>query len=180
MAMAAPLLALASALSGHAVAVPGRTALAVSVDALHVLAAGAWIGSLFSLVTAGVPTARAFGPESAENAVRALVEAFSPTALAAATVLALSGALTAWLHFGSIRDLWMSTFGRTLLVKLGVLSLVAATGAYNWRRVLPTLGRAGGRARLQRSATVELTIAAVVVAITAILVATPTPMDTVP
>ena len=95
-------------------------------------------------------------------------------------MLALSGGLTAWLHFGNIRDLWMSTFGRTLLVKLGVLSLVAATGAYNWRRVLPNLGRAGGGARLKRTATLELMVAAVVVAVTAVLVATPTPMDAVP
>lgn len=179
-AAATPFLALASALSGHAVAVAQRTTLAVTVDALHVLAAGGWIGSLFTLVAAGLPAGRALGTESSELGIRALVEAFSPTALAAASVLALSGALTAWLHFGSLRDLWMSEFGRTLLVKLGVLSLVAATGAYNWRRVLPALGRAGGGARLQRSATLELMVAAVVVAVTAVLVATPTPMEAVP
>jgi putative copper export protein len=60
-----------------------------------------------------------------------------------------------------------------------VVALVALTGAYNWRRLLPSLGQETGTRRLQRSARVEVAIAIVVLIITAILVATspPAPMD---
>ena len=179
-AAAAPLLAVASALSGHAVALPERTAVAVSADALHVLGASGWIGSLLTLVLAGIPAALALGAPNAEPAVRALVEAFSPTALVFAGLLAVSGVITAWLHLGAVNDLWRSAFGQTLLVKLGVLACVAANGAYNWQRVLPSLGQPGSSLRVRRSATSELVLAAVVVAVTAVLVATPTPMEATP
>ena len=179
-AFAAPVLALAAALSGHAVAVQDRPVLAITSDTLHVLSASGWVGSLLTLFVAGIPAALALGRETAEPAVRALVESFSPTALAFAGLLALSGALTAWLHLGSLSALWGSTFGRTLMVKLALLGGVAGTGAYNWRRVRPALGRQGGAARLRTSAAVELAFATAVVAVTAVLVATPTPMDAVP
>ena len=179
-AFAAPLLAIGAALSGHAAAVQGRPILALTTDALHVLAASGWVGSLVTLFFAGIPAALALGGEAAETAVQAVVESFSPTALAWAGLLALSGTLTAWLHLGAFSALWASTFGRTLLVKLSLLGCVAGVGAYNWRRVRPRLGSAGGAARLRRSATFELAFAAAVLAVTAVLVATPTPMDAAP
>jgi copper transport protein len=73
--------------------------------------------------------------------------------------------------------LWQSGYGRTLLVKLAMLSVVAGTGAYNWRRVKPTLGTAAGTMRMRTSARIELMVGALVLIATAVLVATPTPMD---
>jgi putative copper export protein len=67
--------------------------------------------------------------------------------------------------------------GRRLLVKLGILSVVALTGAYNWRRVKPALGTAAATARIQRSARAELLVGVLVIIVTAVLVATPPPMD---
>jgi putative copper export protein len=89
----------------------------------------------------------------------------------------MTGVAAAWLHLGTLPALWQSAYGRTLLIKLAVLTLVVATGAYNWRVVRPFLNRNGNTAisRLHRSATLEIIIGAVVIAITAILVATPTP-----
>ncbi|MEO7964997.1 MAG: hypothetical protein ABIT38_13925, partial [Gemmatimonadaceae bacterium] len=66
-----------------------------------------------------------------------------------------------------------------LLVKLAILALVAITGFYNWRYVQPQLGTDLATARLKRSATVELTVALLVLLVTAILVASPTSMDMV-
>jgi putative copper export protein len=64
-----------------------------------------------------------------------------------------------------------------LLLKLAVLSPVAATGAYNWLRVRPALGGDAGAARIRRSATAELAVGALVLLATAALVATPTAME---
>jgi putative copper export protein len=67
--------------------------------------------------------------------------------------------------------------GKTLLIKLAVLSVVAVTGAYNWLRVKPTLGQSEGAPRIRRCALVELSVGILVLAVTAVLVATPTAMD---
>ncbi|HYR10237.1 MAG TPA: copper resistance protein CopC [Longimicrobium sp.] len=169
-------LASAPALSGHAAATPQLGALAILADALHVLAAGGWIGGLLVLVAAGVPAAMRLEREERGPAVAALVNAFSPTALAFAGALTLTGLSAAWLHMGSIPALWESGYGRTLLVKLGVLSGVFATGAYNWLKVKPALGDELGATRLCRSARVEIAIGALVLLVTAVLVATSPPM----
>lgn len=169
-------LAFAPALSGHAAAAPRMGPLAILADTLHVLAAGGWIGGLLVLVAAGVPAAMRLEREERGRAVAALVNAFSPTALAFAGALTLTGLFAAWLHMGSIPALWESGYGQTLLVKLGVLSGVFATGAYNWLKVRPALGDELGVTRLRRSARVEIAIGALVLLVTAVLVATAPPM----
>lgn len=172
---ASALAALALALSGHAVAVPRWQGVAVTADALHVLGAGGWLGSLGVLLIAGVTAARRLEPGLRDPAVAALVRAFSPTALVAAALVSGTGLIAAWLHVGTPSALWSSQYGRLLLLKVAVVALVALTGAYNWRRVLPMLGQETGIRRLQRSASVEVAIAVVVLIITAILVATSPP-----
>jgi putative copper export protein len=86
-----------------------------------------------------------------------------------------TGVFSAWLHLGTVPALWTTGYGRTLLLKLGVASLVFGTGAYNWLRVKPALEREEAAGPLRRSATIELTVALVVLAVTAVLVATPLP-----
>lgn len=141
------------------------------------LGAGGWLGSLLVLTTVGVPLALATAPAERGPLVADLVNAFSPTALAFAGLTAVTGVFAAWLHLGSIPQLWQSDYGRLLLLKLGVLALVAGTGAYNWRRVRPALGDEVGGQRIRRSSTFELGVGLVVLLVTAVLVATPTGME---
>jgi putative copper export protein/methionine-rich copper-binding protein CopC len=173
--IAAVVLAFTPALAGHAAAVPGNRAAAIASDGLHVLAAGGWLGGLLAVVAIGIPAAVGLGPERRGRAVAALVNAFSPTALGFAALVTVTGVLSAAFHLGSFSDLWASEYGRMLLLKLGVLSLVFATGAYNWLRVRPALGDEAGARRMRRSGAFELTIGAAVILVTALLVATPPP-----
>lgn len=175
--VAAVALAFTPAFSGHASSTPRLLSLAIIADGLHVLGAGGWLGSLLMVVTAGIPAAMRLQGEERGSAVADLVNAFSPTALVFAGLVGATGVFAAWLHIGSVAGLWETTYGKTLLVKLAVLSVVAVTGAYNWLRVKPTLGQLEGAHRVRRSALVELAVGAVVLAVTAILVATPTAMD---
>ena len=170
-------LAFTPGLSGHAASAPQLTALAVLADGFHIIGAGGWIGSLLIVVTVGIPVALRLERESRETAVAALVNAFSPTALTFAGIAATTGVFAAWLHLGEVSALWQTTYGKTLLLKLGILSLVAFTGAYNWLRVKPTLGVGSSSQRIRKSARAELLIAALVILVTAVLVATPTAMD---
>lgn len=175
LAVAAAALSAVPALSGHAAAVEGGRAAALLGDTLHVLAAGAWLGTLAVLLLAGIPATRALGKDARPGAVAALVSAFSPLALAAGAVVAVTGVLNTLFHLSAPAQLWETEYGRVLLLKLAVLSLVIATGFYNWRVVRPRLGTGKAARELYRSAGVELAVAVVVVAVTAVLVAIPTP-----
>lgn len=173
--VAAMLLAIAPALSGHAAANERTPLLVAGEDAIHVLAAGSWLGTLAYVLLAA--TRRALRPpdEGATRELAALVRDFSPLALICVSVLLLTGVLSAVTHLGAIADLWTTSYGRTLSIKLAVVILVLGTGFYNWRRVRPALGTAAGTLRLQRSAAIELLLAVVVLGLTAVLVALPTP-----
>jgi len=173
--VAALLAAVTPALSGHAVASPGLAWLAVPADALHVLAAGGWMGGLLALIVVGLPAALRLDRGRRGAAVSALVHGFSPVALVLAGVLMVTGVLAAWIHLGDVTALWTSTYGRTLLLKLGMFSGVFLVGAYNFLRVRPALGEEAGTRRLRRSATIELVLAFLVIAVTAVLVAIPPP-----
>jgi putative copper export protein/methionine-rich copper-binding protein CopC len=177
-ALGAFLLAFTPALSGHAAAVPRVTGLAIVLDGLHVIGAAGWLGSLLFVVAVGVPAALRLEQTERGSSVAALVNAFSPTALLFAGITAATGLVAAWIHLGSLSALWETSYGRTLLIKLAVLSIVVATGAYNWRRVRPALGDVAGAVRVRRSATAELAVGALVLAVTAVLVATPTGVET--
>ena len=170
-------LAVSPALSGHAAATPDRAAIAVIADALHVIGAGGWLGSLLFVLAVGLPVAMALGADRRGAVVARLVNAFSPAALFFAAILVLTGVFAAWLHIGFSSALWTSAYGQMLLRKLVILALVLGLGAWNWLRLKPTLGTDDAARRLKRSATVELALATVVVIITAILVATPPPME---
>ena len=178
--VAALALAATPSFAGHAIATVRYAPLPVLVDSLHVLAAGGWLGTLLVVVAAGLPAASRAEPFERGPLVAELVNAFSPAALVFAGLAATTGAFTAWLHLETLPALWQSRYGRTLLLKLGVLTGVAATGFYNWRRVRPALGDDIGAARLRRSSRVELLIAVLVIAVTAVLVATPPPSEAGP
>ncbi len=170
-------LAITPALSGHAAATPGLALPAILADMLHVIGAAGWVGSLLFVLAIGIPVAMRLDPERRGPAVARLVNAFSPAALIFASVLVLTGVFAGWLHIGFSSALWTSAYGQMLVRKLVVLAAVIALGAWNWLRVKPTLGTDAAANRLQRSAATELALAAVIVIITAALVATPPPVD---
>lgn len=174
----AVLLAFTPGMSGHAASTPRFAPLPVVTDALHVIGAGGWLGSLLAVLLVGIPLALRLAPGDRGPAVAALVNAFSPTALLFAGAVTATGIFAAWLHLGEVPALWQSAYGRTLLLKLGVLSVVFGTGAYNWLKVKPALGDEVAAGRLRRSAILELAVGTVVLLVTAVLVATATPMGT--
>jgi putative copper export protein/methionine-rich copper-binding protein CopC len=176
-AVGAVLGAFAPALSGHAASAPMLRPLAIFADGVHILGASGWLGSLLVLLVAGTPPAMRLDVEDRGPAVADLLSVYSPTALAFAGVTALAGVFLGWIHLGTIPALWQTEYGKTLLVKLAVLGIVTATGAYNFLYLGPRMGEIAGVKNIRRSATIELAIAAVVLLVTAVLVATPTARD---
>jgi putative copper export protein/methionine-rich copper-binding protein CopC len=169
-------LALATALSGHAVASREWTIAAVASDTIHVLAAGGWLGALLFVVIAGIPATAHLQSLGRGQAMRGMVDAFSPMALILAAALAVTGVIAAVIRIGSWSAVTGSPYGRVLLWKLGAVILILLVGAYNWRRLRPAMDaeRVG---TLRRTASAELALGFVVLILTAWLVATPPPTE---
>jgi putative copper export protein/methionine-rich copper-binding protein CopC len=172
-------LAFVPALSGHAVASESLAPLAVLTDALHVLSAGAWLGTLAVMLVVGMRVVVREASGGRVAALAAMVNGFSPLAITCASLLVATGVFAAWLHLGSLPVLWRSSYGLVLFRKLVVVAMLLAVGTYNWKRVKPSLREAGadGARRLTRSGSIELGLALVVLLMTAVLVASPTPME---
>ena len=176
-AVGAAAAACAPALTGHASTTP-PVGVSVVMDIAHVVAACAWLGTLLTLLFTAIPLVRgtrSMAGISSGALVASLVRAFHPIALTCAAVVIASGLVAAWLRLPTIAALWESTYGRILLVKLAFVALVVILGALNWRRLLPTLGDERSARRITRTASAELTIAALVLAATAVLVSTSPP-----
>lgn len=162
-------LAVTPALAGHAAASPRFTSLLIATDFLHVLGGAAWLGSLLSVMAVGVPMSLALDGAERWSSVAALVNSFSPIALASAGVVAVSGVIASWVHLERLSALWQTAYGQVLLSKLFIVAITLAIGAYNFRRVQPQLVTEVGSARLKRSAAIELSAGFLILLVTGFL-----------
>jgi putative copper export protein len=171
-AVAAIGLCMTPGLSGHAAEAEHLRGVVVVADILHVMGGGLWLGTLGVLALMGF----ARRTETIES-VTQTVNAFSPLALTSAAVIVVSGVVAAWAHLGTLSALWTSRYGLTLVIKLGVVGLVLAAGAVNWRVLTPRLAARDPAAQptFARAVTTELSLGTIVFLVTAILVATPLP-----
>ena len=169
--VACVIVAATPAFAGHAIGSERLSTLAVIADILHVLAAATWLGSMmFVFATLALAHVSRAGDRAVE-----VVTAYSPVALAAAGLLAATGAFATWLHVGSVPQLWQSRYGVVLCVKLGFVALMALTGAWNWKKAGPALRANGAVAPMWRSIRLELVWGLIVILATAVLVAVPEP-----
>jgi copper transport protein len=128
------------------------------------------------LVIAGLTIVLRDAPGARRGQLAAdMVNGFSPLALTCGVLLVLSGLITAWLHLNPFSSLWSTPYGYTLLAKLSVVWVVFGLGAWNWRRQRPRLGNEEAAGMIRRSSIMEVSIATVVLMITAILVSLPSP-----
>ncbi len=170
--------ALATPLTGHAVAAERAGIWGYPLDVMHVLGSGVWLGSLAVMLIAGFTAVRRLEPASRGQRVAAMVHAFSPLALTGVTMLGLAGVILAGRYLDwSVSALWTSGYGRTLALKLLLLGGVAGTGAYNWKVLKPVLGTEAGARRITRSGLVELGLGTILLLVTAWLVHLPMPGD---
>ena len=173
-AVGALLLPVVPLLSGHGWADSPR-ALSAAATYLHVVAAGGWMGGLACLLFAGLPALHNHGGVANADApgLAGMVGAFSRVARFAVALLLVTGAVKVWVHIGAVPDLWTTAWGRSLLVKGGVVAGVLALGFYNWRFVRPTLADNLRPGLIRGPALVELVLGVAAVAVTAYLVAQP-------
>jgi len=144
----------APTLAGHALD-RGLPKIEVAVDLLHVAAASLWVGGLLALAL----SLRRPGDRAST------LRRFSNLALISVGVLVVTGVVSAVSELRSFSQLWSTGYGRVLLVKSALLTVLVAIGWLNRYRLLPRLSLAA----LRRNVVVELTLFAGLVAAVALL-----------
>lgn len=167
-------------LAGHALdaSQPWWSALA---DSVHLLGASIWVGGLLALVVALPRAARTLEPMARGRVLAAAAARFSTLALASVVVLGGTGLARALRELSAVSQLWSTSYGRTLLVKTGLLAGLVLLGARNRYRLVPRLRAATDRnpaalrafAGLRRSVAVELCLLAAVVGAASLLTELP-------
>jgi copper transport protein len=126
--------------AGHAMDPGQPRVLSVAADVLHTGAAAVWVGGLLALAL----VARLPG----------VARRFSALALVTVGLLAATGLVRAVVELTALDQLWSIGYGRALLIKTGLLSLVIALA---WRSRYRLLERFGA---LRRNVAAELVLLA--------------------
>ena len=111
----------------HAAAVRAQP-LGLLGDALHLCAAGAWIGGFLPLA---IFLTRARASFSLGECVLPVARRFSALSLSCVGVLIMGGISNSWLLVGSIHALFTTRYGWLLLAKLAVFGVLVGFGARN-------------------------------------------------
>lgn len=181
--------------AGHGGATPGRPGeLHLAADILHLLAAGAWLGSLIPLALFLAEMRRSGAPERAAL-VRQAVRRFSLLAAVSVAILFAAGLVNTWFLAGTLPALIGTLYGRLLLAKIAIFATMVTIGAVNLLRMAPRLAptsgvrSAGGRLpslwlaavdHLRRNAVGEAALGLAVLAIVGILGILPPGLHTEP
>jgi copper transport protein len=150
-------------LSGHPAGSP-VPAVSVVVDGVHLASMAVWLGGLVMLIAFLLRRAD-------ERELGAILPIWSRWAAAAVGALVLAGIVQALIEVRTPSALFGTAYGRLVLAKVGLFAVVMAVAAYARLQVRRQLA-ADQPAPLRRAVSVELGIAAVVLAVTAVLVQT--------
>jgi copper resistance protein D len=127
-----------SSLVSHAAAQPTARLPAIASQVAHLASGSVWIGVIIHLLAARKLIVAATSPGSIALVAR-IVRRFSPIALTATSLLALSGLMAVARFVGDAHGVFTSAYGLTLLVKLALLVPVLYAGAMNFRVTRPAL-----------------------------------------
>ncbi len=178
LAVAAVLLAVGEAATGHAAVGPYPLAATFSVS-LHLMALALWGGGL-ALLTGLLlsPSWRRLPGYQRYAVINQFLARFSPLALGAVALLFVTGIAMAWVQLGGVSALTSSSYGQTLLLKLAFVAVVLPLGMLHWlagpaREPLARV-RERARAGLPRTSLAEVGVVLAVVVVASVL-ATRTP-----
>jgi copper transport protein len=146
--------------------------IAVPTDMMHVLAGGMWLGTLAVIVIVGIAAALKT-PDALRPGARVagMINVFSPLALTCGGAVVLTGLSSSIIELPTVTSLWTTPYGVALLLKLLFVVLLFLAGAWNWKRMKPRLTGDNAISPMRSSASLELTLALAVLAVTSILVA---------
>jgi putative copper resistance protein D len=154
--------------TGHAGATVGAMGyLHLAADALHLIAAAAWLGGLVPLILLLAATRRNTAIPLACDAVGR----FSTLGIISVTTLILSGLINSAILVGSFRALITTSYGQLLLLKLALFAAMLALATINRLLLTPRLAQPGasGLPWLMRNSSIELALGLAIFAIVGLL-----------
>ena len=161
----------APAWMGHAAATERWTWFAICTDITHTAAAGSWAGGVLILAL----VVRALRPQADGGRVAGqLIAQFRVPALASGAILLGTGAVSALFRLNSPTELYSSTYGLLLLLKLGVVAAAAAMGRKH-SQTAAAQAVSGGAHSVARSIASESMVLLAVLVVTALLSGSPPP-----
>lgn len=135
--LAAGAAVLVPGLAGHAAETSPR-GVTLALDWIHVASGSLWIGGLIGLIALGV----SLGSERRIAALSVSVPRFSRVAFVSVLALIASGTIAAIIHLPTVSSLWETSYGRALLVKIGLLGAAMLFAPINMLRNTPRLQNA--------------------------------------
>ena len=158
-------------LSGHQATEPNASLLGEVADWVHLVTAMLWVGGVLTLAVVVWPLA--------PDLRRAAFLRFSRIAVFLIGVLVIAGTVVAIERLPELSDLWTTSYGRTLLVKIGLVLVALAWGGFHHTFVRPRLERGESPPGVGRSLLGESVVAMVVLLAAAVLVnGAPPPVPT--
>jgi putative copper resistance protein D len=169
-------LAAAIAWTGHAASTPGVEGnLHLAADALHVLAAAAWIGGLVSLVLLLAVISK-IPPMPGAALAQDVAQRFSTLGMLSVAILVLSGTVNSWILVGSFDGLFADEYGRLLILKLIIFAFMLAFAAVNRFWLTPRLavssantGQSEALRQLTRNSAIEIALGLAIFAVVGLL-----------
>jgi copper transport protein len=153
-------------IEGHTRATQRRWVMVAS-DVVHLGAAAVWLGGIVALVVM-------FRSSIDTGSLASVVRRFSDSALVAVAVVAVTGVTMAWIILPTAGELTSTGYGLALVIKVALVLVVIALGAYNRYRLVPAVGareRSAGAAAAGRPRSARRWLGNVVIAELVLLVA---------
>lgn len=163
---------LGEGLTGHAGALESNARVAMAADVVHVFGAGGWLGGLTVVFLCGLPAIARLDDAEKKRLGRELVRSYHRIALLCVSLVVLTGIVAACTRLSSLSELWTTPYGTVLFRKLVFVFVLFGFGWYHWRTVVKPEWGDDTRFRFTRSVVGELLVGGVVLAATAVLVAT--------
>jgi putative copper export protein len=158
---------------GHASQAPAHLLQEIA-DVVHLGSAAIWIGGLALLVIVLWRLPKAVPGAGAAVATDVLAQ-FSRIALICVAAVVLTGTVRTIGELSTPSQLWTTTYGQCILIKIGLLCIAGALALRNRRITLTlehrTTAHSGALALVRRLAMLELSVALVILVVAALLVA---------
>jgi putative copper resistance protein D len=155
--------------TGHAGATPGIAGeFPLAADALHLLAAGAWLGGLPPLAMLLATAWRQ--KESRWATVTAIaVQRFSLLGVISVGTLLASGIANSWYEVGTLNNLFVTSYGQLVLIKIGLFAVMVGLASINRFYLTPRLATASTVRWLYRTSLAETGLGFAAVAVVGFL-----------
>jgi putative copper export protein len=168
----------AIAFGGHANSASPRS-LALLTDWIHLVAGAVWAGGIAQIVVTWLPRISRLPAGRRMTVVGAVLERFGGIALPAFAVVVIAGIGNALIELGRPAELWATSYGRVLLVKIVLVAAVGVASYLHAFRLRPQVLKGEGsplmEQRLWRLVSGEPAVLVVVLVIAAALAVFPLP-----